>query len=51
MIGLEYFEPPSEGSKERKSFDKWYEEQKNKTYIFREAIYYYCRLDVDILNI
>ena len=50
MIGLEYFEPPSEGSKERKSFDKWYEEQKNKTYIFREAIYYYCRLDVDILR-
>ena len=50
MIGLEYFEPPSEGSKERKSFDKWYEEQKSKTYIFREAIYYYCCLDVDILR-
>ena len=50
MIGLEYFEPPSECSKERKSFDKWYEEQKNKTYIFREPIYYYCRLDVDILR-
>ena len=50
MIGLEYFEPPPEGSKERGIFDKWYEQQKGKTFIFREAIYYYCRLDVDILR-
>ena len=50
MVGLEYFEPPPEGSKERNKFDKWYEEQKSKTYVFRDAIYYYCRLDVDILH-
>ncbi|CAB3987888.1 DNA polymerase [Paramuricea clavata] len=50
MIGLEYFELPPKGSEERGKFDKWYEEQKNKTYVFREAIYYYCRLDVDIMR-
>ena len=50
MIGLEYFDPPSEGSKERKVFDMWYEQQKSKTYVCREGIYYYCRLDVDILR-
>jgi hypothetical protein len=50
MIGLEYFDPPSEGSKERKVFDLWYEQQTSKTYVFCEAIYYYCRLDVDILR-
>jgi hypothetical protein len=50
MIGLEYFDPPAEGSKEREVFDRWYEQQISKTYIFREAIYYYCRLDVDILR-
>jgi hypothetical protein len=50
MIGLEYFDSPSEGSKQRDKFDKWYAEQKSKTYVFRDAIYYYCRLDVDILR-
>jgi G:T-mismatch repair DNA endonuclease (very short patch repair protein) len=50
MIGLEYFDPPAEGSKEREVFDRWYEQQISKTYVFREAIYYYCRLDVDILR-
>lgn len=50
MIGLEYFDPPSEGTKERKQFDEWYNNQKDKPYIFKEAIYYYCRLDVDILR-
>jgi hypothetical protein len=50
MIALEYFDLPLEGSKERKAFDKWYQQQKSKTYVFREAIYYYCRLDVDILR-
>ncbi|CAB3977264.1 DNA polymerase [Paramuricea clavata] len=50
MVGLEYFELPAEGSEERKTFDRWYREQQNKTYVFREAIYYYCRMDVDILR-
>ena len=50
MIGLEYFDPPAEGSKECDKFDEWYNVQKTKTYVFREAIYYYCRLDVDILR-
>ncbi|CAB3977643.1 DNA polymerase [Paramuricea clavata] len=50
MVGLEYFDPPSEGSEERKVFYVWYEQQKKKPYIFREAMYYYCRLDVDILR-
>lgn len=49
MIGLEYFDLPAEGSKERNKFDEWYNVQKTKMYVFREAIYYYCRLDVDIL--
>ncbi|CAB3979926.1 DNA polymerase [Paramuricea clavata] len=50
MVGLEYFDPPPEGTKERDKFDSWYNVQKTKTYVFREAIYYYCRLDVDILR-
>jgi hypothetical protein len=50
MIGLEYFDPPLEGSKQRKTFDEWYAKQLNKTYVFCDAIYYYCRLDVDILR-
>ncbi|CAB3983354.1 DNA polymerase [Paramuricea clavata] len=50
MVGLEYFELPPEGSKERKAFDKWYRQQQSKPYVFREAIYYYCCLDVDILR-
>ena len=50
MIGLEYFDPPVEGSKERKRFDEWYNTQKDKHYIFRDAIYYYCCMDVDILR-
>ncbi|CAB3984321.1 probable DNA polymerase-like [Paramuricea clavata] len=50
MVGLEYFDPPAEGSKERPKFDAWYNEQKEKTYVFKEAMYYYCRLDVDILR-
>ncbi|CAB3996212.1 DNA polymerase [Paramuricea clavata] len=50
MVGLEYFDLPAEGSKERSKFDTWYNEQKEKTYVFKEAMYYYCRLDVDILR-
>ena len=50
MTGLEYFDLPPEGSKQRKKFNTWYETQKNKTYVFRDTIYYYCRLDVDILR-
>ncbi|CAB3977900.1 DNA polymerase [Paramuricea clavata] len=50
MVGLEYFDLAPEGSEERKAFDKWYKEQQSKPYVFREAIYYYCRLDVDILR-
>ncbi|CAB3976760.1 DNA polymerase [Paramuricea clavata] len=50
MVGLEYFELPTEGSKEREAFDKWYRQQQSKPYVFREAIYYYCRMDVDILR-
>ena len=50
MVGLEYFDPPAEGSKERDKFNEWYNTQKSKTYVFRDAIYYYCRLDVDILR-
>jgi hypothetical protein len=50
MVGLEYFDPPSEGSEERLKFDIWYNSQKEKTYVFKDAMYYYCRLDVDILR-
>ena len=50
MLGLEYFDPPSEGSEERLKFDIWYNSQKEKTYVFKDAMYYYCRLDVDILR-
>ena len=50
MVGLEYFDPPQEGSEERLKFDVWYAAQREKPYVFREAIYYYCRLDVDILR-
>ena len=50
MVGLEYFDPLSEGTKDRDKFDLWYAEQQKKPYVFRYAIYYYCRLDVDILR-
>ena len=50
MVGLEYFDLPSEGTKEREKFDVWYNAQKEKIYNFKEAIYYYCRLDVYILR-
>ncbi|CAB3985445.1 DNA polymerase, partial [Paramuricea clavata] len=48
MVGLEYFDLSREEDME--AFNKWYEIQKTKTYIFRDAVYYYCRLDVDILR-
>ncbi|CAB3984018.1 DNA polymerase [Paramuricea clavata] len=48
MVGLEYFDLSREENME--AFNKWYEIQKTKTYIFRDAVYYYCRLDVDILR-
>ncbi|CAB3989935.1 DNA polymerase [Paramuricea clavata] len=50
MVGLEYFEPPTEGTPQRSKFDKWYAAQCLKPYNFKKAIYYYCRLDVDILR-
>ena len=50
MVGLEYFDPPAEGTEKREKFDLWYNAQKEKIYNFKEAIYYYCRLDVDILR-
>jgi G:T-mismatch repair DNA endonuclease (very short patch repair protein) len=50
MVGLEYFDLSNNGIDERKKFDRWYAEQQKKTYVFREAIYYYCSLDVDILR-
>jgi hypothetical protein len=50
MIGLEYFDLPPEGSKQCENFNIWYETQKTKTYLFQDAIYYYCRLDADILH-
>jgi hypothetical protein len=50
MVGLECFDPPSEGTEEREKIDIWYNAQKEKIYNFKEAIYYYCRLDVDILR-
>jgi hypothetical protein len=50
MIGVEYFDPPSEGTAARQTFDSWYAKQRKTTYNFRNAIYYYCRLDVDILR-
>ncbi len=50
MVSIEYFNPPSKGSKDRLLFDTWYNEQCQKTYVFRNAIYYYCRMDVDILR-
>ncbi|CAB3980640.1 DNA polymerase [Paramuricea clavata] len=34
MVGLEYFELPPEGSKERKAFDKWYKQQQSKRMFF-----------------
>ncbi|CAB3982959.1 DNA polymerase [Paramuricea clavata] len=50
MVGLEYFEPPAEGTPQRSKFDAWYVAQCLKPYNFKKAIYYYCRLDVDILR-
>ena len=50
MIGLEYFDPPAKGTGQRRKFDTWYAEQLVKPYNFKKAIYYYCRLDVDILR-
>ena len=50
MIGLEYFDPPAEGTGQRRKFDTWYVEQLVKPYNLKKAIYYYCRLDVDILR-
>jgi very-short-patch-repair endonuclease len=50
MVGLQYFDPPAEGTEKREKFDLWYNAQKEKIYNFKEAIYYYCRLDVDILR-
>ena len=50
MVGFQYFDPPSEATKDRDKFDLWYAEQQKKPYVFRDAIYYYCRLDVDILR-
>ena len=50
MVGLEYFDLANESIDERKKFVLWYAEQEKKTYVFRKAIYYYCRLDVDILR-
>jgi hypothetical protein len=50
MVGLEYFDFSGMSIDERKKFDQWYAEHQKKTYVFREAIYYYCRLDVDILR-
>ena len=34
MIGLEYFDPPPEGTVARETFDTWYEKQKETTYNF-----------------
>ena len=50
MVGLEYFDPSGEGTKYREKFNQWYAEQQLKNYVFRDVIYYYCRLDVDILR-
>ncbi len=50
MVSVDYFNPPTEGSKERELFDVWYNEQCQKVYVFKDAIYYYCRMDVDILR-
>ena len=47
--GLRYFDLSDEVN-ERKKFDQWYAEQQKNPYVFREAIYHYCRLDVDILH-
>ena len=49
MISLDYFDMPVE-KPEKDLFDLWYSEQCKKPYIFRDAIYYYCRMDVDILR-
>jgi hypothetical protein len=50
MVGLEYFDFSDQSVSERNSFDQWYVEQQKKPYVFREAIYYYCGMDVDILR-
>ena len=49
MVGLEYFDLSNQSVSERNLFDRWYEQQQKKIYVFREAIYYYCGMDVDIL--
>jgi hypothetical protein len=50
MVGLEYFDLVDQSVSERNIFDQWYTEQQKKLYVFREAIYYYCGMDVDILR-
>ncbi len=49
MISLDYFDVPVE-KPEKDLFDLWYSEQCKKPYIFPDAMYYYCRMDVDILR-
>jgi hypothetical protein len=48
MVGLEYFDLSRE--QDMSKFNEWYALQTPKTYVFRKAVYYYCRLDVDILR-
>ena len=49
MISLDYFDSPSD-KKQRKNLTSGMRNSAKKTYNFREAIYYYCWMDVDILR-
>ena len=34
---------------EKKKFDKWYLSWEGKTYVFKDQVFYYCQMDVEIL--
>ncbi|XP_042906674.2 uncharacterized protein [Parasteatoda tepidariorum] len=45
-----YYTPDAMSSSVRAEFFKWYEQQKDKIFNFKEEILAYCRSDVDILR-
>ncbi len=46
---IKYFEPNMKSPSDRKKFLKWYEEQKDVVYNFKEELKKYCIADVNIL--
>jgi len=45
-----FFDPDSMTDEGRAEFLKWYELQKDKTYVFRDELVSYCKSDVNILR-